>query len=171
MGGGAVSALNYERFAERLAKAVDELTRGNPDASPAARRARNIYDEYRKAQRDLARARDESRQGGLFPSTKAPVRQRPYVRQDTSIEAAGAMTNARAESIRLSVLTELRLRPQTDQELAERLGVSGNTIRPRRIELVESGMVRDSGERRLTKAKRKAIVWEASYAVGDRPQT
>jgi len=163
-------SLNYERFAERLAAALDELTRGNPDATPATRRARNVYDEYRKEQRAAARARDASRQAGLFPATKPPVRQRPYQRTDTSIDAAAEISNGRAEKVRIRVLAELRMKPQTDQELASKLGVPENTIRPRRVELVDNGMVRDSGERRLTKAKRKAIVWEASYAVGDQPR-
>lgn len=162
-------SLNYERCAERLAKALDELTRGNPDATPATRRARNVYDEYRKEQRDQARARDASRQASIFAENKPPVRSRPYQRQDTSVEAAGAMSNARAESIRLEVLARLRQEPRTDQELAQILGIHENTIRPRRVELVDKGMVRDSGERRLTKARRKAIVWEASYALGDQP--
>jgi hypothetical protein len=55
----------------------------------------------------------------------------------------------------------------TDEEameaLAGSLGVGVNTIRPRRIELVQAGYVRDSGRKRPTRSsgKRKcqAVVW------------
>lgn len=49
----------------------------------------------------------------------------------------------------------------TDEEAQERLSLQGNTYRPRRVELEEAGLVRDSKTTRLTKARRKAVVWVA----------
>ncbi len=48
----------------------------------------------------------------------------------------------------------------TDEELQDALGMNPNTQRPRRIELVERGLVRDSGRTRKTKSGRRATVWE-----------
>ena len=53
----------------------------------------------------------------------------------------------------------------TDIELADRLGMNPSTVRPRRLELVESGVVVDSGETRLTSSGRRAVVWIVSGLV------
>jgi hypothetical protein len=47
----------------------------------------------------------------------------------------------------------------TDDELARYTTWGLNTIRPRRLELVEAGWVRDSGETRPTQGGSPAIVW------------
>ena len=47
----------------------------------------------------------------------------------------------------------------TDEEMQARLGLNPSTQRPRRIELVEAGLVRDSGQRRRTRSGRWAVVW------------
>lgn len=47
----------------------------------------------------------------------------------------------------------------TDEEIVARTGLVPNTVRPRRVELVEGGWLRDSRERRLTRAGHPAIVW------------
>jgi len=49
----------------------------------------------------------------------------------------------------------------TDEEAQEMLALQGNTYRPRRVELQEAGLVKDSKTVRLTKARRKAVVWVA----------
>lgn len=55
----------------------------------------------------------------------------------------------------------------TDSEGMEVTGLEGNTYRPRRITLVEEGIVVDSGETRRTASGRKATVWRATQ--GERP--
>jgi hypothetical protein len=50
----------------------------------------------------------------------------------------------------------------TDEEGLFASGFNVNTYRPRRVELVGLGLVRDSGERRLTQSRRRAIVWVAA---------
>lgn len=49
----------------------------------------------------------------------------------------------------------------TDEEGQEALALQGNTYRPRRVELEEVGLVRDSHTTRFTRAHRKAVVWIA----------
>lgn len=52
----------------------------------------------------------------------------------------------------------------TDQELVDFLERSENSIRPRRVELVDAGYVEDSGERRPSRWNRPMIVWRATPA-------
>lgn len=47
----------------------------------------------------------------------------------------------------------------TLDELEVRLSLAGNTVRPRRIELQERGLVADSGRTRLTRSGRASVVW------------
>jgi len=47
----------------------------------------------------------------------------------------------------------------TDEEIGSELGMAGNTVRPRRGELVEQGLVKASSQRRETAAGNDAIVW------------
>jgi hypothetical protein len=50
----------------------------------------------------------------------------------------------------------------TDPEISSGTGLDGNTVRPRRGELVDSGHVVDSGRTRKTKSGRPAHVWVAT---------
>ncbi len=47
----------------------------------------------------------------------------------------------------------------TDEEMVQELEMNPNTQRPRRVELVDGGWVRDSGNRRNTRSGSRAIVW------------
>jgi predicted transcriptional regulator len=47
----------------------------------------------------------------------------------------------------------------TLEEIEVALDLSGNTIRPRRVELEAKGFVEDSGRTRKTTSGREAIVW------------
>jgi len=81
----------------------------------------------------------------------------------TSVEAAQAI-EPRAATLRRRVLDYLREcggRGATDEEMQLHLGMNPSTQRPRRIELVEAGFVRDSGATRQTQSGRKAVVWVA----------
>lgn len=49
----------------------------------------------------------------------------------------------------------------TDEEVHTGLNMNPSTERPRRIELVEKGLVVDSGRKRHTRSKRLAVVWIA----------
>lgn len=50
----------------------------------------------------------------------------------------------------------------TDEEIGAFLRLSLNSVRPRRLELVEAGLVADSSRRRDTQGKNPAIVWIAN---------
>lgn len=103
---------------------------------------------------------DGSEQLPLFDAHGAP-----YVAgSDTSraaavwADASGLVTTARAEVLRL--LMDLG-RALTDEEIAEALAMSPNTARPRRVELVELGLVAPDGEG-VTRAGRRAVRWRAT---------
>ena len=66
---------------------------------------------------------------------------------------------------RWHVLELLRAFPSfgmTDEEMQNAMGMNPSTQRPRRVELVNAGLVRDSGERRRTASGRQATVWVAT---------
>lgn len=50
----------------------------------------------------------------------------------------------------------------TDDQVRDRLGLELNTVRPRRLELVEAGYVIDSGDTRMTSSGNPAVVWLAT---------
>lgn len=80
---------------------------------------------------------------------------------DTSREAARKFT-AQSGTARRRVFDALHAAGgdgMTDEELQRHLGMGGNTERPRRIELVDAGMVADSGRRRPTNSDSRGIVW------------
>ncbi len=83
---------------------------------------------------------------------------------ETSVAAAEDIASA-AQTLRRMVLLYLKSRHPdgaTDEEAQELLMMSPNTQRPRRVELVRAGLVRDSGRTRKTRSGRKAVVWEAT---------
>lgn len=80
---------------------------------------------------------------------------------DTQLAAYRTIT-PRAASLRDKVLDFIVSRGAhgaTDQECQAALDLPAQTQGPRRIELARAGLVRDSGQRRLTPSGRRAIVW------------
>jgi predicted ArsR family transcriptional regulator len=75
----------------------------------------------------------------------------------TSKEAAKSMAG-KASTIRSKVHELLKSESLTDEEIAIRLNLSGSTARPRRIELVQAGLVVQTGTRK-TASGRSAAVW------------
>jgi DNA-binding IclR family transcriptional regulator len=55
----------------------------------------------------------------------------------------------------------------TDEEIADGLYMNPSSVRPRRGELLEQGLIRDSGKTRQTKAGLRAVVWAAAGAGTD----
>lgn len=78
----------------------------------------------------------------------------------TSLEAFASIRDS-IPAMNYRVYRQIKQRPRTDEELFRLTGLAPNTCRPRRIELVELGLVRDSGKRKATKSGRAAIAWEA----------
>lgn len=88
-----------------------------------------------------------------------PVGRARLADPDTSKAAAKTVT---AESLEAIVLSCLRKHPEglTTHELAEHTGLSLVTVSPRMAPLRKKNLVRDSGERRATGTRSKAIVWK-----------
>lgn len=84
--------------------------------------------------------------------------------QPTSVTAAQT-TSPRSPSARWKILKALSdLGGRTDEELQAQVGLAANTERPRRIECVDEGWVKDSGITRPTKAGGPSIVWQITPA-------
>ena len=86
----------------------------------------------------------------------------PFVHTSPTSEAAAEGIVPRAATLRRAVFDFIRSHGQwgaTDEEGIEGTGIVASTYRPRRVELVTGGLVRDSGRTRPTKANRQAVVW------------
>lgn len=85
----------------------------------------------------------------------------PYVRgSDTSEDAARSLTRINAKQrLVYEYLARCGTEGATDEEMQRFVPMEASTQRPRRVELVERGAAVDSGRRRLTVAKRRAVVW------------
>jgi len=96
----------------------------------------------------------------LGPLFDAPAQQHSR----TSVEAAERAA-PRSGAQRAQVLAHLRDQGEagaTDEEIQTALDLGGSTQRPRRVELVHRGLVRDSGRTRPTRAGRSSVVWVAA---------
>ena len=79
----------------------------------------------------------------------------------TSMEAAEKIV-PHMNRLRIAVMSEFARRGSqgaTDEEIQDYLGLAANTERPRRIELWDMGLIRDSGTMRKTRSGRNARVW------------
>ena len=97
---------------------------------------------------------------------RAPLAQK---HSRTSVEAANLMSGTRAGSLRATIwrwLLERGERGATDEEGQDALGMEGNTYRPRRVELQEAGLVVATKADRLTRSKRKAVVYRGVRPEG-----
>jgi hypothetical protein len=115
-------------------------------------------------------------QGALFTPPPEPEQLRaagdPHVflprdPRPTQVQAAAASL-PRSGTQRARVLMAIQRAGRigkTDEELAAFLRMDGNSVRPRRLELVEQGLVVDSSERRPTEAGGDAIVWVTAPGV------
>lgn len=81
----------------------------------------------------------------------------------TSVASAGAIEPI-SGTLRRTVLNFLRRMPAgaTDEQMQAALDMNPSTQRPRRIELVEAGLVCDSGTTRKTASGRMAVVWRTT---------
>ena len=83
---------------------------------------------------------------------------------ETSLGAAEAIRPS-AASLRMKVLGFIVARGgdgATDPEIQAALRMEGSTQRPRRIELVDAGLVKDSGRTRKSASGRACVVWVAA---------
>ena len=108
------------------------------------------------------------KQGTLFdmPEPLGSTPSYPFVRHsDTSREAAESGSHTARSTVRHRVhdfIDEQGDGGATDEEIIDAIGGNPSGIRPRRIELVQAGLVRDSGKRRATRSGRQAVIWETA---------
>lgn len=79
--------------------------------------------------------------------------------------AAALAIAPRTGTQRRKVLNAIAYKPRTDEELQADLRMNANSERPRRVELVEGGWIKDSGLRRPTAAGGESIVWALAREV------
>lgn len=87
----------------------------------------------------------------------------PFQSHSTTSREAARLVAPRVTGLQQRVLDYFKANPEgaTDEMLIDAFGGSrvASTIRPRRIELVQQGKLKDSGRYALTHAGRKATVW------------
>lgn len=105
----------------------------------------------------------------IIDATLTPGLLPPHQRgSDTSREAAaaiapkfGRMTNA------VLLLIARNQDGLTDEEGQSLMRMEGNSYRPCRVTLADKGFVADTGQRRLTTHRKKAVVWAITAAGTD----
>lgn len=85
----------------------------------------------------------------------------PYIRGSATSKAAADRALPKAGTKRAMVLECIKRHPigLTDEQIQWQLDMPANTQRPRRVELVKAGLVKDSGKTRLTEGGDLAVVW------------
>lgn len=99
---------------------------------------------------------------GLFDAPPAPPAMPPAQRHSATSMEAARLISGKAGTLREKVRQFLELRGKagaTDEEIQSGLVMAANTERPRRRELEQAGIVRDSGMTRTTTSGRAATVW------------
>jgi len=86
----------------------------------------------------------------------------PYQKHSATSREAAEHIAGSANTLRKKVYDYLRSEPEgaTDMEMQVVLGMDGSTQRPRRVKLVELGLVRDSGRTKKSSSGRTVTVWE-----------
>lgn len=84
--------------------------------------------------------------------------QPPFQRHSATSRDAAESMRGKTARIRDVVFETLRNRPMTDEELINEIGISQNTVRPRRVELAQRGLIAEVGKR-PTSSGRMAVVW------------
>jgi hypothetical protein len=86
----------------------------------------------------------------------------------TSDEAAASIAGhaLRQRDIIYNYIVEQDVLGSTAQEAAIALGMPIQTVTPRLLEIRKDGLLKDSGEKRLTTSRRRAIVWIDSRLNG-----
>lgn len=85
----------------------------------------------------------------------------PHQAHSVTSRQAARQIQPSARSLRALVLEAIQSRPMTDEEIADTLKLNPSTARPRRVELVKAGMIKQDGVR-PTRSGRSAAVWSAA---------
>lgn len=98
------------------------------------------------------------------PARRSAAREHAHVPRVTTRAAAESMKGVSGRQ-RLRVLRAIEAagrRGMTDEEVCDELGINPSSERPRRGELLDSGLITESGKTRRTKSGRQATVWVAT---------
>ena len=89
------------------------------------------------------------------------LREAPYQRHSTTSREAARSIGKQTNGLQRRVLDYFKDHPEgaTDEQLIDGIGLGASTVRPRRIELVQLNLIKDSGRYALTKSGRRATVW------------
>jgi len=87
----------------------------------------------------------------------------PFQKHSVTSRQASESMKGKTKSLRAQVLDLLKTEALTDEQIAQRLNLSGSTARPRRIELQKAGLVKASGTTK-TASGRNATVWTVTTA-------
>lgn len=84
-----------------------------------------------------------------------------FAHHSATSKAAADAIKPNAETLRAKVreLLEFYTAGLTDEQMQTMLKMNPSTQRPRRVELVRSGVVKDSGRTAPTKSGRQATIW------------
>lgn len=86
----------------------------------------------------------------------------PFVRSSETSRAAALSMYDHAPTQKELVLAAIRTYgPVSDQRIAELTGLPGDSVRPRRVALLNDGLIEQSGEG-VTTAGRKCALWVAA---------
>ena len=87
----------------------------------------------------------------------------PYQGHSTTSERAAQEIAGTVDTLRRRVMLFIQLNgPSSDDEIQQALSINPSTERPRRIELVKLGLVRDSGLQGKTRSGRACTLWCAA---------
>ena len=88
----------------------------------------------------------------------------PYQPHSATSRAAAEAILPRAGTLRRRVLDRIKLAGAygvTDEQICHAEHLEGSAVRPRRIELLRAGLIKDSGRQRKCHSGRMATVWVA----------
>jgi len=89
----------------------------------------------------------------------------PFQHGSETSRAAAVAIRPVAGTLRAWVLDTIESEPCTDEEGVARTGMNPSTWRPRRVELLEAGLIREAGHR-PGRSGRLMAVWAAASGVG-----
>lgn len=98
---------------------------------------------------------------GAAPDLPLWMTTAPHNGTRTSRDSASEIRphSTRLRAVVLAYVVSRGAEGATAEEVERATGLAGNTVRPRLVELRESGCIEDSGVTRRTAAGRKAVAW------------
>lgn len=123
---------------------------------------RNGTDTWDNPQRMPARSSDPVQMADIARRTRARARSTDPATSHEAAASVGDLTE-----VQQKILEIIAERPRTDEEIyavvvARGIQMSVSGTRTRRSELVDVGLVEESGQHKLTGAGRRTIVWRAT---------